>query len=85
MPWTKPEGEGWRASRSSKSRCSGTPPFNVQAPDLNEEGAEVPPDLFRLNPEDSEDSAEEIASSDEGKDEESEDGEDAMPEDGADG
>ena len=25
MPWTKPEGEGWRASRSPESRCSGTP------------------------------------------------------------
>ena len=26
MTWTKPEGEGWRASRSPESRCSGTPP-----------------------------------------------------------
>ena len=25
MPWTRPEGEGWRASRSPESRCSGTP------------------------------------------------------------
>ena len=30
MPWTRPEGEGWRASKSPESRCSGTPPFNVQ-------------------------------------------------------
>lgn len=55
------------------------------APELNKEGAEVPPDLFGLNPEDGEDSPEEIASSDEGGDEESEDGEDAALEDGADG
>ena len=26
MSWTRPEGEGWRASRSPESRCSGTPP-----------------------------------------------------------
>src|SRR4051812_39055254 len=35
MPWTWPEGEGWRASKSPESRCSGTPPpFNVQVVDM---------------------------------------------------
>ena len=27
MPWTRPEGQGWRAGRSPESRCSGTPPL----------------------------------------------------------
>ena len=38
MPWTRPEGEGWRASKSPESRCPGTPPFNAQAVDTKEEG-----------------------------------------------
>ena len=25
MLWTRPEGEGWRASKSPESRCSGVP------------------------------------------------------------
>jgi hypothetical protein len=57
----------------------------VFLPELDKEGAEVPPDLFGLNPDDGEDSAEEIASSDEGEDEEDKDGEDDAPEGGADG
>ena len=58
---------------------------SVFLPELNEEGTEAPPNWFGLNPEGGEDSMEEIASSDEGKDEEDEDGEDNAPEDGADG
>ena len=54
-------------------------------PELDERGAEMPADWFGLNPEGGEDSAKEIASSDEGEDEESEDGEDDAPDDGADG
>ena len=30
MLWTRPEGEGWRASRSPESRCSGTPPLTCK-------------------------------------------------------
>jgi hypothetical protein len=56
----------------------------VFIPELDEEGAEVPPSWFGLNPGDAGDSAEEIASSDEGEDEENEDGEDDAPDDGAD-
>ena len=37
----RPEGEGRRAGRSPESRCSGTPPFNAQACDIQEE-KEVP-------------------------------------------
>ena len=54
-------------------------------PELNKESAEVPPNWFGLNPEYGEDSVEEIASSDEGEDEEGEDGEDDAPESGAGG
>ena len=48
-------------------------------PELGEAGAEVPPNWFRLNKEGDEDSVEEIASSDEGEEEEDEDGEDDAP------
>ena len=41
---------------------------SIFIPELDEEGAEVPCNWFGLNPEGSEDSAEEIASSDEGED-----------------
>nr|XP_020196574.1 uncharacterized protein LOC109782371 [Aegilops tauschii subsp. strangulata] len=58
---------------------------SVFLPELDEEGVEAPPNWFGLNPNDDEDSMEEIASSDEGEDEEGEDGEDDAPEDGADG
>ena len=54
-------------------------------PKLNENGAEVPPEWFGLNPADSEDSAEEIASSDEREDKEDEEDEDDAPEVGVDG
>ena len=40
---------------------------NVFLPELDEAGAEVPPNWFGLNPEGGEDSVEEIASSDEGE------------------
>nr|XP_020155049.1 actin cytoskeleton-regulatory complex protein PAN1-like [Aegilops tauschii subsp. strangulata] len=52
----------------------------VFVPELNENGVEVPLEWFGLNPDDGEDSAEEIASSDEGEDEEDEDDEDGAPE-----
>ena len=58
---------------------------SVFLPELDEEGAEVPPNWFGLNPKDDKDSVEEIASSDEGEDEEAEDGEDDAPDDGVDG
>ena len=60
---------------------------SIFIPELTENGAEAPPEWFGLNPEDDEDSAEVIDSSDEGEEEEDEDeesGEDA-PEVGADG
>ena len=43
---------------------------SVFIPERAEDGAEAPPECFGLNPEDGEDSAEEIDSSDEGEDEE---------------
>ena len=46
---------------------------NIFLPELDEAGAEVPPNWFGLNPEGGEDSVEEIASSDEGEEEEDED------------
>nr|XP_020155616.1 uncharacterized protein LOC109740958 [Aegilops tauschii subsp. strangulata] len=57
----------------------------VFIPELDEEGAEVPPNWFGLNPVGGEDSAEEITSNEEGDDKEGEDGEDDAPEGGADG
>ena len=42
-------------------------------PELNENGTEAPPEWFGLNLVDGEDSAEEIASSDEGEDEDDQD------------
>jgi hypothetical protein len=56
----------------------------VFIPELDEEGAEVLPDWFGLNPRDAGDLAEEIASSDEGEDEEDKDGKDDASDDGAD-
>jgi hypothetical protein len=46
---------------------------SIFVPELAEDGAEEPPEWFGLNPEDGEDSAEVIDSSDEGEDEEEED------------
>ena len=31
MPWSRPGGEGWRASRNSRDAMLGRPPFNMQA------------------------------------------------------
>ena len=62
---------------STIAECTDT---SVFAPELNDDGAAQPEEWFRLNPADDEDSAEEIASSDEGEDdEEEEEGEDAEP------
>ena len=58
---------------------------SIFVPELAENGAEAPPEWFGLNPEDGEDSAEVIESSDEGEDEEEEEGEEEAPEVGADG
>ena len=58
---------------------------SVFIPELAENGANAPPEWFGLNPEDGEDSAEVIDSSDEGEDEEDEEGEEEAPEDEADG
>lgn len=52
-------------------------------PELDKEGAEVPPSWFGLNPEEGEDLAEDIASSDEGEEHEDEDGEDIAADDRA--
>ena len=54
-------------------------------PESAEDGTEAPPECFGLNPEDGEDSAEVINSSDEGEDEEDEEGEEEAPEVEADG
>ena len=56
---------------------------SVLIPELNDDGDEMPPNWFGLDPEVGEDSAEEIASRDEGEDEEDKDGEDVAPDDGA--
>ena len=48
---------------------------SIFIPERAENGAEAPPEWFGLNPEDGEDSAEVIDSSDEGEDEEDEEGE----------
>ena len=53
---------------------------SIFIPELAENGAEAPPEWFRLNPEDGEDSAEVIDSSDEGEDEDEEEGEGEAPE-----
>nr|XP_020195369.1 uncharacterized protein LOC109781178 [Aegilops tauschii subsp. strangulata] len=53
---------------------------SIFIPELAENGAEAPPEWFGLNPEDDEDSAEMIDSSDEGEGEEDEEGEEDMPE-----
>ena len=58
---------------------------SIFVPELAEDGAEAPPKWFGLNPEDDEDSAEMIDSSDEGEGEEDEESEEDMPEVGADG
>ena len=58
---------------------------SIFVPELAENGAEAPPEWFGLNPEDGEDSAEVIDSSDEGEDEEEEEGEEEATEVGADG
>ena len=52
------------------------------APEVDDNGVAQPEEWFGLNPADGEDSAEEIDSSDEGKEEE-EEGEDAGPDGGA--
>ena len=49
------------------------------APEVNEDGVAQPEEWFGLNPAVGEDSAEEIASSDEGEEDEDEDGEDIEP------
>ena len=62
---------------------------SIFVPELAEDGVEAPPEWFRLNPEDDEDSAEVIDSNDEGEDEggdeEGEEGEEDAPEVRADG
>ena len=49
------------------------------APEVDDTGVAQPEEWFGLNPAEGEDSAEEIASSDEGEGEEGEDGEDVVP------
>ena len=61
---------------STIAECTDT---SVFVPELNDDGVAQPEEWFRLNPAEGEDSAEEIASSDEGEDDEEEDSEDAEP------
>ena len=49
------------------------------APEINDDGVAQPEEWFGLNPAEGEDSTEEIASSDEGEDDEGEEGEDVEP------
>ena len=49
------------------------------APEINDDGVAQPEEWFGLDPAEGEDSAEEIASSDEGEDDEGEEGEDVEP------
>ena len=53
--------------------------ISVFAPEFNDDGAAQPEEGFGLDPAAGEDSAEEIASSDEGEDDEGEEGEDIEP------
>ena len=53
--------------------------ISVFAPEINDDGVAQPEEWFGLDPAAGEDSAEEIASSDEGEDDEGEDGEDVEP------
>ena len=53
--------------------------ISVFAPEINDDGVAQPEEWFGLNPAVGEDSAEEIASSDEGEDDEGEEGEDVEP------
>ena len=59
--------------------------ISVFAPEINDDGVAQPEEWFGLNPAVGEDSAEEIASSDEGEDDEEEDGEDVEPASGTTG
>ena len=58
---------------------------NIFIPELAENGAEAPLEWFGLNPEDGEDSAEVIDSSDKGEDDEEEESKEEAPEVEADG
>ena len=58
---------------------------SIFIPKLVDNGAEAPPEWFRMNSEDGEDSVEVIDSSDEGEDEEDEESGEDAPEVGADG
>ena len=58
---------------------------SIFVPELAEHGVKAPPEWFGLNPEEGEDSAEVIDSSDEGEDDEEEEGEEEVPEVRADG
>ena len=53
--------------------------ISVFAPEINDDGAAQPEEWFGLDPAVGDDSAEEIASSDEGEDDEGEEGEDVEP------
>ena len=53
--------------------------ISVFAPEINDDGVAQPEEWFGLDPAAGEDSAEEIASSDEGEDDEGEEGEDVEP------
>ena len=53
--------------------------ISVFAPEIDDDGVAQPEEWFRLNPAVGEDSADEIASSDEGEDDEEKDGEDVKP------
>ena len=58
------------------TECTDT---SVFAPEIDDDGVAQPKEWFGLNPAVGEDSAEEIASSDEGEDDEEEDNEDVEP------
>ena len=61
------------------STIAGCTDISVFAPEINDDGVAQSEEWFGLDPAAGEDSAEEIASSDEGEDDEGEDGEDVEP------
>ena len=61
------------------SRIAECTDISVFAPEINDDDVAQPEEWFGLDPAAGEDSAEEIASSDEGKDDEGEEGEDVEP------
>ena len=69
----------WPAIAQRASTIGECTDISLLAPEINDDGIAQPEEWFGLDPAAGEDSAEEIASSDEGEDDEGEEGEDVEP------